>query len=438
MKFTILLITFSTFILSSCGGGGGGGSDDLSENNLPPSINNTSNTFNVMENQINAFTVEANDPNGDQISYSISGMDSSKLSVNNVGVVTFTTAPDFENPSDENSDNIYEINISVSDGNLTTEKGFTIKVVDDTSDNEICLDRFNFTNSPDHSFGGADDYILLNERISLNEDQIVVIDYGDTHSAGKQITPITIHDYANRAYVDYCESNIGSGKSILLRHADYLVDNVSERRSYASWDYEFAIDKYGLETGWHSSIGNASAMITLLHAYSLTRDERYIATIESALEGFRTPLSEGGLANPADVDGVWFEEYPNPSDPSTVLNGHLFSVIALDYISISLSRINESEYNSIKENLESLFDQGSKAVLYNAHKFDNEARLTTYYSLQGAENDVHALPYAYWGYMHVFGILYIADKLGSSELRALGEKWQGYIDAATDDDGYNG
>ena len=50
--------------------------------------------------------------------YSLSGDDSSLLSISNQGVVTFNTAPDYENPSDADSDNVYKITATVSDGSL--------------------------------------------------------------------------------------------------------------------------------------------------------------------------------------------------------------------------------------------------------------------------------------------------------------------------------
>ena len=51
------------------------------------------------------------------------------------GVVTFNNAPDFENPSDSDTNNVYEITAMVSDGTLSDSKNFTVTVTDDSSDN---------------------------------------------------------------------------------------------------------------------------------------------------------------------------------------------------------------------------------------------------------------------------------------------------------------
>ena len=138
-KNNILLIS-SILILVSCGGGGGmGGSSDAgggygSSMNTAPVISNTDMNISVQENQTSAFTVNASDANGDSLTYSLSGDDSSLLSISNTGVVTFNTAPDYENPTDADSNNIYKITASVSDGSLSTSKNFEITVTNDTSD----------------------------------------------------------------------------------------------------------------------------------------------------------------------------------------------------------------------------------------------------------------------------------------------------------------
>ena len=136
-----LLTLFSLFILISCGSGGGmSGSSDGSgygnTMNSAPVITNSDMSISVQENQTSAFTVNATDSNGDTLSYSLSGDDSSMLSISSSGVVTFNTAPDYENPGDADANNIYKITASVSDGSLNASMSFEITVTNDTSDDE--------------------------------------------------------------------------------------------------------------------------------------------------------------------------------------------------------------------------------------------------------------------------------------------------------------
>ena len=134
---TVLLIT-------SCGGGGGGGSSmsdggggggyGSGSSNSAPTITNTSLSISVVENQISAFSVIATDADNDSLTYTISGTDSSLFAISTAGVVTFSTAPDFELPSDDGTNNIYNLTASVSDGSLSDSKDFTVTVTNDPSD----------------------------------------------------------------------------------------------------------------------------------------------------------------------------------------------------------------------------------------------------------------------------------------------------------------
>ena len=142
MKHTNYLINLSILtLICSCGGGGGGGSMSdygsgygLGSSNSAPTITNSTLSISVEENQTSAFTVTATDSDNDSLTYSLAGTDASLLSISSSGVVTFVTAPDFENPADADSNNVYQITASVSDGSASASKDFSITVTNDTSD----------------------------------------------------------------------------------------------------------------------------------------------------------------------------------------------------------------------------------------------------------------------------------------------------------------
>ena len=105
------------------------------QTNNPPVIDSSTTTYSVLENQTSAFTVSASDADGDTLTYSISsGTDSSLMNISSTGVVTFISSPDFEAPSDANTDNNYQITVTVSDGSLSDSENFTVTVTNDTSD----------------------------------------------------------------------------------------------------------------------------------------------------------------------------------------------------------------------------------------------------------------------------------------------------------------
>ena len=139
---TVLL--FGLFTIASCGGGGGGGASSggspssggyNNNTNGAPTITNTITNYSVVENQTAAFTVLASDPDGDSLTYSISGgEDGSLFNISSSGVVSFITAPDFEVPTDTNDDNSYVLTVSVTDGTASASQNFSVTVTNDTSD----------------------------------------------------------------------------------------------------------------------------------------------------------------------------------------------------------------------------------------------------------------------------------------------------------------
>ena len=146
LKQKSILPFISVFVLAACGGGGGGGGDGGGTSNggygtapinTAPTINNSSNDYSTVEGETSGFMVNASDAEGNSLTYSISGDDSSLMSISDTGIVTFKTAPDFEVPEDANADNVYIVVAAVSDGSLSDSKTFQITVTNDTSDDRV-------------------------------------------------------------------------------------------------------------------------------------------------------------------------------------------------------------------------------------------------------------------------------------------------------------
>ena len=131
MQRTHKHLYISILLLSACGGDGGGGSpvSDINQNTAPE-ITGISD-YAIDENSSDVATFQATDAEGDNITYSISGDDASLLSIeSSSGVLSFQSSPDFDNPRDSNIDNIYQVTIVASDGQLSTSLGITISVND--------------------------------------------------------------------------------------------------------------------------------------------------------------------------------------------------------------------------------------------------------------------------------------------------------------------
>ena len=103
---------------------------DAFENDTP-SFQSDGN-LSVYENQTFVYEFNATDPNGDYPTYSILyGDDANAFDLNgSTGVLSFISPRDYENPDDNNSDNIYEATIQVSDGNATDYLNLFVHVTD--------------------------------------------------------------------------------------------------------------------------------------------------------------------------------------------------------------------------------------------------------------------------------------------------------------------
>jgi hypothetical protein len=105
--------------------------------NQPPTIisNGGGNTASasVVENTLAVADVDATDPNpGDTLTYALAGgADAGRFQIDGTtGVLSFTTAADFEAPADANGDNVYEVVVSVSDGLLDDTQALSVSVTD--------------------------------------------------------------------------------------------------------------------------------------------------------------------------------------------------------------------------------------------------------------------------------------------------------------------
>gem|GEM_PF-6864539 len=93
-----------------------------------PYILNFKSNYDVNEDATSVTTFSANSNIGSTFTYTISGVDSQYFDIGiNSGVLSFKTVPDFENPSDAGSDNIYNIDINVADS-LNNSNSYSLTV----------------------------------------------------------------------------------------------------------------------------------------------------------------------------------------------------------------------------------------------------------------------------------------------------------------------
>jgi hypothetical protein len=121
-------------LLLAIGGCGDGGSGGGTPTPTPPPAN-TAPTFtsaataSVVENAALSYQATATDPEGNALTYSIAGgADAAKFTLSGTGALTFTSPPNFDLPTDADGNNVYEVQLRVSDGSLTATLNLSVTV----------------------------------------------------------------------------------------------------------------------------------------------------------------------------------------------------------------------------------------------------------------------------------------------------------------------
>lgn len=98
---------------------------------MPVSFN-TAATASLRENLKTIMAVSASTDGAGSISYSVNGgADAAKFTINaSTGVLAFVTAPDYENPGDADTNNVYEVTIDATDGTNTASQAISVTVLD--------------------------------------------------------------------------------------------------------------------------------------------------------------------------------------------------------------------------------------------------------------------------------------------------------------------
>lgn len=115
-----LLATTALALLVSCGGGGGGSSPPPVLNQAP--IFTSANAATYVENGTdNAYQATATDAEGGALTFTITGgADAVRFVVTPAGQLRFVAPPNFDLATDANGDNVYQVQLTVSDGQVSS------------------------------------------------------------------------------------------------------------------------------------------------------------------------------------------------------------------------------------------------------------------------------------------------------------------------------
>ncbi|QDX25961.1 cadherin domain-containing protein [Sphingomonas suaedae] len=126
MRFTA--IGLAAVLVTGCSGGGSGGGTVTPPTNRAPSFTSGA-TASMVENGTSVFTATATDPDANSLTFSIAGgADGSQFAITAAGALSFATAPNFDLPSDADGDNVYQLQLRVSDGSLSATQEVSVTV----------------------------------------------------------------------------------------------------------------------------------------------------------------------------------------------------------------------------------------------------------------------------------------------------------------------
>ena len=124
-------------------------------------------------------TYTAIGPNAASARWSLEGADAGDFRISSRGVLTFRTSPDFDNPADDNVDNVYMVTVKARDSeNNMAERQVTVTVtgMDDTTPTpgDSLMDRYDTSPrdgelSLEEVFDGIDEYFDQTGPITLQE-----------------------------------------------------------------------------------------------------------------------------------------------------------------------------------------------------------------------------------------------------------------------------
>ena len=235
-------------------------------------------------------------------------------------------------------------------------------------------------------FGTTKDYSIENKVIKrkykhLDSDSAVfnpVIYVNFYHNIINNI----LNDSIYPGYIDLKNKKEQHTNVELLRAANYLITKadtiiINGRVSYA-FPYNFYYDSYGgLDSGWVSGLAQGNACKMFLAAYCISKDSIYLRYAEKAMNLLDVEIKDGGVKVELK-NGYWYEEYAqkNKMRSPLVLNGHIFSIDALFYLSkISSNQLYKklltNGVNAVENNIHNYSFKGlwSKYDLWNSFNF---------------------------------------------------------------------
>ena len=161
------------------------------------------------------------------------------------------------------------------------------------------------------------------DELLTDDNGVPMIDYA---TLGKQYNPWFVGHIALGRFSKWKRTGNERYLEGFKELSDWFVETGEPTKSGLTWLYHFDWFNNHIKP-WRSGLSQAHAVSTLLRAASVFDDNKYAEAARGAVDDMIAPMNEGGAAYFWD-DGTVSLEESIKTPPSSVINGHLFSVIA--------------------------------------------------------------------------------------------------------------
>ncbi len=176
----------------------------------------------------------------ENVDYSLSGVDAGLFSIDSSGNLTFDVAPDFENPTDSGTNNIYNVQVDSDDGNASIDMAFNI-TIDDV--NEAPTDISIDSNNQDENLIG----VVIGNFAATDEDSgetagysfsctVPGVDDGNFYVNGNELKIYSAFDYEAKSSYSICMRTTDSGALTYDKNFTITVNDVNEAPTDISID----------------------------------------------------------------------------------------------------------------------------------------------------------------------------------------------------------
>jgi hypothetical protein len=201
----------------------------------------------------------------------------------------------------------------------------TYSITEDNNNSQLKDYYFQFEENPEK----------LNKLIVQFDDNGIPLNtsYIDVEKTKIHYYPISIGQFGLALFSSYVRNNDKSKKNQFINIAEWFMQNViQDEKIGAYWLTDVPKPEYKVNKPWKSAFVQSRALSILLRAWQLTGDEKYFAICSQALRPYTIDILDDGVSAHQKDGHPFYEEYV-ASEPTMVLDGHLFSLFGVyDYL----------------------------------------------------------------------------------------------------------